>query len=48
MLRRLKSDVETLAPLEETVVWVELTRFQKQIYRAALEKRRDLLVGRHC
>jgi len=45
MLRRLKSDVETLAPLEETVVWVELTRFQKQTYRAALEGRRDLLVG---
>ena len=48
MLRRLKSDVETLAPLEETVVWVELTRFQKQIYRAALEKRRVVLVGRRC
>ena len=45
LLRRLKGDVEkNLAPLEETVVWVEMTRFQKQIYRAALEKRRDMLV----
>ena len=45
LLRRLKGDVEKdLAPLEETVVWIELTRFQKQIYRAALEKRRDMLV----
>ena len=27
------------------VVWVELTNFQKRIYRAALEGKRDLLVG---
>lgn len=35
LLRRQKNDVEkTLAPLEETIIWVEITLFQKKIYRA--------------
>ena len=40
MLRRLKSDVEanTLPSKEETIIEVELTPLQKQIYRALYEK----------
>ena len=34
---------KSLAPLVETVIWVELTSFQKRCYRAVLEKRRELL-----
>tara|TARA_B100000524_G_scaffold323240_1_gene205045 strand:- start:266 stop:580 length:315 start_codon:yes stop_codon:yes gene_type:complete len=38
LLRRQKNDVETtLVPLEETIVWVEMTRFQKRCYRAIIE-----------
>lgn len=38
LLRRQKNDVEkSLAPLEETIVWVEMTLFQKKTYRAILE-----------
>ena len=29
--------INVQAPLEETIVWVELTRFQKQCYKAVLE-----------
>ena len=44
LLGRKKADVEkSLAPLEETVVWVELTAFQKRCYRAILEHKRDVL-----
>lgn len=46
VLRRRKHEVESsLAPLSETIVWVELTRYQKMCYRALLEGRRELLVG---
>ena len=44
LLQRKKADVEGgLAPLEEVVIWVELTAFQKRCYRAVLEERRELL-----
>ena len=36
---------KNLAPLSETIVWVELTRYQKMCYRAVLEGKRELLVG---
>ena len=49
LLRRQKGDVlkgdDSLAPLEETVVWVEMTLMQKKMYRAVLESRRDVLVA---
>ena len=48
LLRRQKGDVlkgdDSLAPLEETIVWVEMTLQQKRTYRAVLEARRDVLV----
>ena len=46
LLRRQKNDVEkSLAPLEETIVWVEMTIFQKKTYKAILEGNREMLVG---
>ena len=36
---------EELAPLEETIIWVEMTLVQKKMYRAVLESRRDVLVA---
>lgn len=45
LLRRQKGDVEkSLVPLDETIIWVEMTRFQKKCYRAVLEGNRALLV----
>ncbi|KAJ3451916.1 kismet isoform c [Anaeramoeba flamelloides] len=39
LLRRLKTDVEkSIAPKEETIIEVELTKFQKQYYRAVLKR----------
>ena len=35
---------DSLAPLEETIVWVEMTLMQKKMYRAVLEAKRDVLV----
>ncbi|KAJ3446430.1 kismet isoform c [Anaeramoeba flamelloides] len=44
LLRRLKEDVEkSIIPKEETIVEVELTRFQKQWYRAILQGNLDFL-----
>ena len=46
LLRRQKGDVEkTLTPLEETIIWVELTLGQKKTYRAVLEGNREILVS---
>ena len=46
VLRRRKHEVEkSLKPLSETIVWVELTRYQKMCYRAILEGKRELLVA---
>ena len=43
LLRRQKNDVErSLVPLEETIIWVEMTLFQKKCYRAVLEGNREL------
>eukprot|EP01084_Bolivina_argentea_P223791 378579_1 len=43
-LRRLKEDVAKFIPeKKETIVEVELTRIQKQYYRALLEKNREFL-----
>ena len=39
----LKGD-DTLAPLEETIIWVEMTLLQKKMYRAILETKREVLV----
>ena len=47
LLRRMKVDVEkALPPREETLVEVELTRVQKQYYKAIYEKNTDYLVSR--
>ncbi|KAJ6239459.1 kismet [Anaeramoeba flamelloides] len=44
LLRRLKSDVEkSIAPKEETIIEVELTKFQKQYYRAVLKRNTQFL-----
>jgi chromodomain-helicase-DNA-binding protein 7 len=46
LLRRQKGDVEkSLVPLEETIIWVEMTLFQKRCYRAVLEGNREILLG---
>ena len=49
LLRREKADVlkggDSLAPLEETIVWVEMTLVQKKMYRAVLEAKREMLVA---
>ena len=46
LLRRQKGDVEkSLVPLEETIIWVEMTLKQKKAYRALLEGNREVLVG---
>jgi SNF2 family DNA or RNA helicase len=46
LLRRQKADVEkSLKPLEETIIWVEMTLAQKKIYRALLESKREVLVA---
>jgi SNF2 family DNA or RNA helicase len=45
MLRREKKDVEILLPKKiETIIDVELTAYQKQYYRAILEKNRKFLM----
>ena len=45
LLRRTKGDVDLgLAPMEETLISVEITNFQKQTYRALLEQNRTLLL----
>ena len=37
LLRRQKGDVEkSLAPLEETIIWVEMTLFQKKCYKVCV------------
>jgi len=44
MLRRQKEDVEkSIPPKEETLINVELTRLQKQYYRAIYERNRSFL-----
>ncbi|KAL1514522.1 hypothetical protein AB1Y20_003620 [Prymnesium parvum] len=46
LLRRQKGDVEkSLVPLDETIIWVELTLFQKKCYKAILEGNRDILIA---
>jgi SNF2 family DNA or RNA helicase len=44
LLRREKADVETLHPMQETLLHVEITNMQKICYRAVLEHNRGLLV----
>lgn len=45
MLRRMKEDVEqSIPPLVETIIDVEMTNIQKTIYRALYEKNKNLLV----
>jgi len=45
LLRREKADVEVeLLPLEEVLVYVEITQFQKRCYKAILEQNRKLLL----
>lgn len=45
MLRRMKEDVEqSIPPLQETIIDVEMTNIQKTIYRALYEKNKAMLV----
>ena len=45
LLRRTKADVDLgVLPMEETLITVEITNFQKQCYRALLEQNRSLLL----
>jgi chromodomain-helicase-DNA-binding protein 7 len=44
LLRREKEDVETLQPMQEVLLHVEITNLQKVCYRAVLEHNRQLLV----
>ena len=44
LLRREKADVETLQPMKETTIQVEITNLQKVCYRAVLEQNRGLLL----
>lgn len=49
MLRRLKDDVfkdGEVGAKEETIIWVELTAKQKQMYRGLLDKKRGALTGK--
>ena len=43
LLRREKADVETLQPMRETLLHVEITTMQKICYRAIFEHNRGLL-----
>ncbi len=44
MLRRMKEDVEqSIPPLQETIIDVEMTNIQKTIYKALYEKNRAML-----
>jgi chromodomain-helicase-DNA-binding protein 7 len=45
MLRRMKEDVEqSIPPLQETIIDVEMTNIQKTIYRALYEKNKNMLI----
>merc|ERR1719506_2026133 len=45
LLRRTKGDVDLgLTPMEETVIRVDITNFQKRCYRAILERNRAVLL----
>ena len=45
LLRRTKADVDLgLTPMDETLVTVEITNYQKTCYRALLEQNRSLLL----
>ena len=45
MLRRMKEDVEqSIPPLMETIIDVEMTNIQKTIFRALYEKNKAMLV----
>ena len=45
MLRRMKEDVEqSIPPLQETIIDVEMTNVQKTIYKALYEKNKDMLI----
>eukprot|EP00966_Prymnesium_polylepis_P123693 2860258-Prymnesium_polylepis.1 len=45
LLRRTKDDVDLgILPMEETLISVEITNFQKQTYRALLEQNRSVLL----
>ena len=45
LLRRTKNDVDLgILPMEETLISVEITNFQKTTYRALLEQNRTLLL----
>ena len=45
LLRRTKADVDLgLTPMEETLIRVEITNFQKRCYRAILERNRSVLL----
>ena len=44
MLRRVKTDVEeSIPPLQETIIDIEMTNLQKTIYRGLFEKNKNIL-----
>lgn len=43
MIRRMKNEVETIPPLEESLIEIELTNFQKVSYRTLYEKNKGIL-----
>ena len=43
MIRRMKNEVETIPPLEETLLEIELTNFQKVSYKTLYEKNKGIL-----
>jgi SNF2 family DNA or RNA helicase len=47
MLRRLKSDVESLPEKTETRLFVGLSKLQATVYRNILQRNIDTLSGRH-
>ena len=43
MIRRMKNEVETIPPLEESLIEIELTNFQKVSYKTLYEKNKGVL-----
>ena len=43
MIRRMKNEVETIPPLEESLIEIELTNFQKVSYKTLYEKNKGIL-----
>ena len=44
MIRRMKNEVETIPPLQESLIEIELTNFQKVSYKTLYEKNKGILL----